>query len=41
MTKHSKVGNSVELIAYEKTECSVIFTTELRIFTDAAFSRCL
>jgi hypothetical protein len=28
MTKHSKVGNAVELAAYEKTECGVIFTTE-------------
>lgn len=25
MTKHSKVGNAVELVAYEKTECSAMF----------------
>jgi hypothetical protein len=41
MTKHSKVGNAVELVAYEKTECNAMFTTEPWIFTDVAFSRCL
>ena len=41
MTKHSKVGNAVELVAYEKTECSAMFTAEHWLFTDAACSRCL
>jgi hypothetical protein len=39
MIKHSKVGNAVELVAYKKTERSVIFTTEPWIFTDVVFSR--
>ena len=32
MTKHSKVGNAVELVTYEKTECRVKFLAQSGIF---------
>ena len=38
MTKHSKVGNAVELVAYEKTECNAKFSVDFWISTDAACS---
>ena len=36
MTKHSKVGNAVELVAYEKTECNTQFSLNPRIAVDVA-----
>ena len=41
MTKHSKVGNAVELVTYEKTECGPKFAVASWIATDVAHSRCL
>lgn len=34
MTKHSKVGNAVELVTYEKTECDVKFFANPLIIAD-------
>ena len=41
MTKHSKVGNAVELVTYEKTECSAMFALDSWVVTDVPCSRCL
>ena len=40
MTKHSKVGNAVELVTYEKTECSPKFPVGSWIPADLVYSRC-
>jgi len=39
MTKHSKVGNAVELVTYEKTECNPKFGVDSRIPADVSCSR--
>jgi hypothetical protein len=36
MTKHSKVGNAVELVTYEKTECNAKLAVDSWIVADVA-----
>lgn len=38
MTKHSKVGNAVELVTYEKTECNANFAVDSWIVVDVPCS---
>ena len=38
MTKHSKVGNAVELVTYEKTECNANFAVDSWIVADVPCS---
>ena len=39
MTKHSKVGNAVELVTYEKTECNPKFAVDSWIAANLTYSR--